>query len=352
MIIIGQGALTRPDGAAVLAVIGDTGGLARRRQGGWNGFNILHTAASRSPRSISASCRARAAWMPAPCSRQGRDRLSVSARRRRVRRAGRAFVVYHGSHGDPGAHHADVILPGAAYPEKDGLYVNFEGRVQMAERAAFPPGDAKEDWAILRALSDVLGKTLPYDRSPACGARCHAAHPHMMRIGAIAPGMRRYRQARQARQARRSLDKAPFKPAIADYYLTNPIARATATMAECSAPPLRRPRIRRRWRRSRRPMDFFWTYLWPVIVIVAASVLLLVVLLVAIAYILLADRKIWAAVQMRRGPNVVGPFGLLQTFADAFKFLFKEPVIPAGANKVCSCWRRWSPACWPSPPGR
>src|SRR5262245_52709721 len=80
-------------------------------------------------------------------------------------------------------------------------------------------------------------------------------------------------------------------------------------------------------------MEFFWTYLWPVIVIVAQSVLLLVILLVAIAYILLADRKIWAAVQIRRGPNVVGPWGLLQSFADLFKFVVKEPIIPAGANK-------------------
>ena len=80
-------------------------------------------------------------------------------------------------------------------------------------------------------------------------------------------------------------------------------------------------------------MDFFWTYLWPLIVMVAQSVLLLVILLVAIAYVLLADRKIWAAVQMRRGPNVVGPWGLFQSFADLLKFIVKEPVIPAGANK-------------------
>jgi NADH-quinone oxidoreductase subunit H len=80
-------------------------------------------------------------------------------------------------------------------------------------------------------------------------------------------------------------------------------------------------------------MDFFWTYLWPLIIIVAQSVLMLVVLLVAIAYVLLADRKIWAAVQMRRGPNVVGPWGLFQSFADLLKFVLKEPVIPAGANK-------------------
>jgi len=80
-------------------------------------------------------------------------------------------------------------------------------------------------------------------------------------------------------------------------------------------------------------MDFFWVYVWPPVVIVAQSVLLLVILLIAIAYILLADRKIWAAVQIRRGPNVVGPWGLFQSFADLLKFVLKEPVIPSGANK-------------------
>ncbi|HEV3185706.1 MAG TPA: NADH-quinone oxidoreductase subunit H, partial [Xanthobacteraceae bacterium] len=79
--------------------------------------------------------------------------------------------------------------------------------------------------------------------------------------------------------------------------------------------------------------DVFWTYIWPLVIIVAQSVLLLVVLLIVIAYVLYADRKIWAAVQIRRGPNVVGPWGLFQSFADLIKFALKEPVIPAGANK-------------------
>src|ERR1700756_4315468 len=79
--------------------------------------------------------------------------------------------------------------------------------------------------------------------------------------------------------------------------------------------------------------EFFWDYIWPLIIMVAESLLLLIVLLIAIAYVLYADRKVWAAVQMRRGPNVVGPWGLLQSFADLLKFVFKEPVNPAGANK-------------------
>src|SRR6185437_3903558 len=98
------------------------------------------------------------------------------------------FVVYIGTHGDRGAHRADVILPGAAYTEKSGIYVNTEGRVQMADRAAFPPGDAREDWAIIRALSDVLGKRLPFDSLAALRQAIFKAVPHLMRIDQIEPG--------------------------------------------------------------------------------------------------------------------------------------------------------------------
>ena len=99
-----------------------------------------------------------------------------------------AFVVYIGTHGDNGAHRADVILPGAAYPEKSGLYVNTEGRVQMANRASFPPGDAREDWSILRALSDVLGAKLPYDSLAALRAALFKERPQLARIGQIVAG--------------------------------------------------------------------------------------------------------------------------------------------------------------------
>ena len=98
------------------------------------------------------------------------------------------FVVYIGTHGDRGAHRADVILPGAAYTEKSGIYVNTEGRVQMANRAAFPPGDAREDWAIIRALSDVLGKKLPYNSLGALRQAIFKAAPHLMRIDQIEAG--------------------------------------------------------------------------------------------------------------------------------------------------------------------
>jgi len=144
-----------------------------------------------------------------------------------------AFVVYVGSHGDNGAHRADVILPGAAYPEKSGIYVNTEGRVQMASRATFPPGDAREDWAIFRALSDVLGAKLPYDSLAALRQALFQQHPQLQRTGYVMPGGPA--DIRQLSMLGGEVDKAPFSVAVDDFYLTNPIARASAIMAECSA---------------------------------------------------------------------------------------------------------------------
>ena len=125
------------------------------------------------------------------------------------------------------------MLPGAAYSEKSATYVNTEGRVQMATRASFPPGDAREDWAILRALSDVLGHKLPYDSLAQLRATLFKAHPHMMRLGQIAPGEPADIQKLAALGG--TADKSPFQSSIADFYFTNPIARASAVMAECSA---------------------------------------------------------------------------------------------------------------------
>jgi NADH-quinone oxidoreductase subunit G len=144
-----------------------------------------------------------------------------------------AFAVYIGTHGDNGAHRADVILPGAAYTEKTGLYVNTEGRVQMANRASFPPGGAREDWAILRALSELVGAKLPYDSLPALRQALFKERPQLARIGQIvAHGAA---DVRQLSALSGEFDKSPFRNAIDDFYLTNPIARASAVMAECSA---------------------------------------------------------------------------------------------------------------------
>ncbi len=162
-----------------------------------------------------------------------------------------SFVVYIGTHGDRGAHRADVILPGAAYPEKSGLYVNTEGRVQIANRAAFPPGDAREDWAILRALSDVLGHKLPYDSLGALRQALYAAHPHLTRIDQISPGDAA--DIGTLAKVGGTADKAAFAPAVTDFYLTNPIARASATMGECSA----LASAAHKTARSRAMVDFF-----------------------------------------------------------------------------------------------
>jgi NADH-quinone oxidoreductase subunit G len=126
-----------------------------------------------------------------------------------------------------------VVLPGAAYPEKSATYVNTEGRVQVATRASFPPGDAREDWAILRALSDVLKQRLPYDSLRALREVMYKAHPHLLRVGHITPGDPA--EIRKLAVLAGNTENALFTSIVDDFYLTNPIARASAVMAECSA---------------------------------------------------------------------------------------------------------------------
>jgi NADH-quinone oxidoreductase subunit G len=148
-------------------------------------------------------------------------------------RAGSGFVVYIGTHGDAGAHRADVILPGAAFTEKTGIWVNTEGRVQVGMRAAFPPGDAREDWSILRALSGALGSPLPFDSLAELRRRLYAAHPHMAEADAVQSGAPEDVMRLMLRD--RGVSGPPFESPIRDFYLTNPIARASRVLAECSA---------------------------------------------------------------------------------------------------------------------
>jgi NADH-quinone oxidoreductase subunit G len=143
-----------------------------------------------------------------------------------------AFRVYLGSHGDRGAHGADVILPGAAYTEKTGLYVNTEGRVQMAERVVFPKGQAKEDWAILRALSAMVGHTLPYDTLDALRAKLMADHPTFGRIDYL-PALASFDPGSLGKKG--DLGDSVFASTVRNPYLNNPITRASVTMAELSA---------------------------------------------------------------------------------------------------------------------
>jgi NADH-quinone oxidoreductase subunit G len=201
---------------------------------GWNGFSVLHTAASRvgglDLGLVPGEGGLAAPDMAAPGALDvlfllGADELDV---------APGAFVIYIGTHGDRGAHRADIILPGAAYTEKTGLTVNTEGRVQLINRAGFPPGDAREDWAILRALSDQLGTRLPYDSLNQLRATLFKAHPTLARLDVVEPSdagdIRRL-----AEMSAGAVERAPFRSPVEDFYLTNPIARVSAIMAECSA---------------------------------------------------------------------------------------------------------------------
>ncbi len=233
MIIVGQGALARPDGAAILAAAAKLAGSVGALTGEWNGFGVLHTAASRvgglDLGFVPGASGANTADMLTAMDvlfLLGADELDFTQKT-----AG--FTVYIGSHGDAGAHNADVILPGATYTEKSGTWVNTEGRVQMGSRAGFAPGDAREDWAILRALSDVLGKRLPFDSLTALRARLYAEYPHFAAIDEIAVGS--IDQIATLGQKGGEISKSGFASPIKDFYLTNPIARASAVMAECSS---------------------------------------------------------------------------------------------------------------------
>ncbi len=232
LVLVGAGAVAREDGAAIASLAAKAAVELGALKDGWNAFSVLHTAASRVGALelgfVPGAGGLTATQMAGPGALDlvfllGADETEI---------APGPFVVYIGTHGDKGAHRADVILPGAAYPEKSGIYVNTEGRVQMAARAAFPPGDAREDWAILRALSDVLGRKLPYDSLAALRQALFKAHPHLQRIDQIAPGD----PADIGRLAALggTPGKAPFVSPVEDFYLTNPIARASAVMAECS----------------------------------------------------------------------------------------------------------------------
>lgn len=233
MVLVGQGALARGDGAAVLSLAAKAAEVLGAVKDGWNGFGVLHTAAARVGGLDLGFVPGEGGLDVAGMTREGALDVLFLLGADEVEVPAGAFVVYQGSHGDKGAHRADVILPGAAYTEKSGTFVNTEGRVQMAARATFPPGDAKEDWAILRALSASLGKPLPFDSLSALRRELYAAHPHFAAVDTVADSDRSG-LAKLAGQGG-ATDKSGFTPAIADFYTTNPIARASAVMAECSA---------------------------------------------------------------------------------------------------------------------
>ncbi|MTI01857.1 NADH-quinone oxidoreductase subunit NuoG [Roseibium sp. RKSG952] len=216
LVVVGQGALQEADGAAVLAAAQT---IAANTE---SGLIVLHTAAARvGAMDVDAT---NAGGMEAISAADviynlGADEVEIGEG---------AFVIYQGSHGDRGAHRADVILPAAAYTEENGLFVNTEGRPQLAMRAGFAPGEAKENWAILRALSAELGATLPFDSLAQLRSALIEAVPHLARIDEVIENEVQPLEAG-------SLGKATFRNAIKDFYLTNPIARASQLMAELSA---------------------------------------------------------------------------------------------------------------------
>jgi len=233
LVIVGQGALARPDGEAILALAAQAAQKLGGVSDGWNGFSVLHTGTARVGALDIGFTPAQGGLDAAHMAKAGAMDLLFLLGADEIAIEPGAFVVYIGTHGDRGAHRADVILPGAAYTEKSGLYVNTEGRLQLASRVVFPPGEAREDWAILRALSAVIGHTLPFDSLGELRKKLVEAHPLFARIDQIEAGQAGdvIKLANHPAVAM----KDPFVSAIRDFYLTNPIARASAVMAECSA---------------------------------------------------------------------------------------------------------------------
>lgn len=231
--LIGQGLLARKDGKGLLSMAAQAALAAGSVKGDWNGFSILHTAAGRVGALDVGAVPGKGGLTAIEMAQKksmdvvfltGADEIEIEKG---------AFVVYLGTHGDRGAHRADVILPGAAYTEKSGIYVNTEGRPQLANRAAFPPGEAREDWAILRALSDVLGAKLPYDTLAELRRAMVSAVPHLGKLDQIVPADSA--DVKKLAALGGKTGKEPFTSSVSDFYLTNPIARASAIMAECSA---------------------------------------------------------------------------------------------------------------------
>ena len=216
IVIVGQGAINEADGAAVLAH------AMRLAENSNSKLLILHTAASRvGAMDVGAVTEGGLAAVTDGAEviyNLGADEVDI---------AEGPFVIYQGSHGDRGAMRADIILPGAAYTEENGLFVNTEGRPQLAQRAGFAPGEAKENWAILRALSGELGSTLPWDSLPSLRRALVASHPHLGNIDEVP--VNEWAPLPPAEMAR-----ADFRLAIRDFYLTNPVARASTVMADLS----------------------------------------------------------------------------------------------------------------------
>ena len=233
MIILGAGALARADGGPIHAVARELADKFDMIRDDWNGFNVLQLVASRVG-GLDIG------FVPQGQYGMGTGAILAAAQGSRIdvlylmgtdeidtKRMGKTFVIYQGHHGDRGAMCADVVLPGAAYTEKDATFVNTEGRVQRANRAVFPPGEAREDWAIVTHLSQAIGKPLPYGTLTDLRADMIATHPHLGRVNEIASlSVKPFGRGG-------TLSLQAFTPAITNFYMTDPISRASPTMAAC-----------------------------------------------------------------------------------------------------------------------
>ena len=321
-VIVGPGALAAGALGAALALVEPLGLI----KDGWNGFNVLHISASRMASLVLGYAQPGGladieAAKPELVLLLGADEMPAD-------RFEGAFKVYIGHHGDNGARQADLVLPGAAYAEKHGTYVNTEGRVQRGEKAAFPPGEAREDWAILRAVIELAGKKLPFDSfaqlRAADGRGISAARPRRADRPAVV--------AAQARRQGGRPDPLPDRRLLPDqrHLPQQPDHAALLGGAGAGRPFRGGGGVTDLLRQPLGHGIYDWA--WFLATIIGILVIALPLML-AVAMIIYAERKIWAAMALRRGPNVVGPWGLLQSFADGLKVFLKETIIPTSANK-------------------
>ena len=227
------------------------------------------------------------------------------------------FVIYQGSHGDKGAEIADIIFPGAAYTEQNGYFTNLEGKIQKAFKASYPPGEAKEDWQIINDLTEVINtRKLFNDKEE------------------LESSMFNYLKLKKEKQnsdltkliKQNNFENENLNIKFKDYYFSNVIARSSKTMLDCNNSKID---IKKTGTEGK-----IMEYVNIIFQEVYKILFLLVPVLVTVAMIVWLDRRVWAFVQKRQGPNVVGPFGLLQSLADALKYIFKEVIIPASSNKI------------------
>ncbi|MGH1455386.1 MAG: NADH-quinone oxidoreductase subunit NuoG [Alphaproteobacteria bacterium] len=235
MMIVGAGVFAREDGLAVHAMLQDAAEKLGVVKDGWNGFNVLHQAASRVGGLDVGFVPQKGGKGTAEIIADSKDGgvdvlflLGADEFNARVNIGWKTFVVYQGHHGDHAAQRADVILPSAAYTEKDGIYVNTEGRPQMARRAVSPPGEAKEDWAILRAMSEHICKApLPYNSATELRLRIQKEWAVFKSMDELVPS--KWNKFK----VKGKVSKEPFIGSVKNYYLNDSICRASDTMSEC-----------------------------------------------------------------------------------------------------------------------